>query len=52
VAVDHADLEPAIHHSIENIQQSVLDTHHRATSSNRETLHKEVLLALRSCSSG
>jgi Cdc6-like AAA superfamily ATPase len=39
------DLDPAITRSIESVQQSVLDTYHRATSSNRETLYKEVLLA-------
>lgn len=51
-AVDHDrtevmfdDLEAGIKRSIENIQQTVLDMYHRATSSNRETLYKEVLLA-------
>ena len=39
------DLDDAIERSIESIQQSVLDTYHRATSSNRETLYKQVLLA-------
>jgi Cdc6-like AAA superfamily ATPase len=43
--VNAADLESAIGRSIESIQQSVLDTYHRATTSNRETLYKEVLLA-------
>lgn len=45
VEVMRVDLDPAIHRSIESIQQSVLDTYHRATTSNRETLYKEVLLA-------
>ncbi len=40
-----SDVEPAITRSVESIQQAVLDTYHRATSSNRETLYKEVLLA-------
>lgn len=39
------DLDDAIERSIESVQQSVLDTYHRATSSNRETLYKQVLLA-------
>jgi Cdc6-like AAA superfamily ATPase len=39
------DLDPAIEKSIESIQQTVLDTYHRATSSNRKTIYKEVLLA-------
>lgn len=39
------DLDAAINRSIDSVQQSVLDTYHRATSSNRETLYKEVLLA-------
>ena len=43
--VEEADLDNAIERSIESVQQSVLDTYHRATSSNRATLYKEVLLA-------
>jgi Cdc6-like AAA superfamily ATPase len=43
--VRRADLDAAIGRSIESVQQSVLDTYHRATTSNRETLYKEVLLA-------
>lgn len=43
--VRYADLEPGITRSIEGIQQSVLDTYHRATTSNRDTLYKEVLLS-------
>src|SRR5712691_6063339 len=43
--VRREDLDGAIGRSIESVQQSVLDTYHRATSSNRETLYKEVLLA-------
>lgn len=43
--VRRTDLDRAIERSIESIQQSVLDTYHRATSSNRATLYKEVLLA-------
>lgn len=39
------DLDAAIRRSIESVQQSVLDTYHRATSSNRETLYKQVMLA-------
>lgn len=39
------DLDAAVRHSIESVQQSILDTYHRATSSNRETLYKQVLLA-------
>jgi Cdc6-like AAA superfamily ATPase len=39
------DLDAAINRSIASVQHSVLDTYHRATSSNRETLYKEVLLA-------
>lgn len=39
------DLNDAIGRSIESVQQSVLDTYHRATTSNRETLYKQVLLA-------
>jgi Cdc6-like AAA superfamily ATPase len=45
IEVRHSDLDAAINRSIESVQQSVLDTYHRATSSNRETLYKEVLLA-------
>ena len=43
--VQESDLDSAISRSIESVQQSVLDTYHRATSSNRETLYKQVLLA-------
>lgn len=43
--VRSTDLDAAINRSIESVQQSVLDTYHRATTSNRETLYKEVLLA-------
>jgi Cdc6-like AAA superfamily ATPase len=39
------DLDDAIERSIESVQQSVLDTYHPATTSNRETLYKQVLLA-------
>ena len=39
------DFSKAIESSIESVQQSVLDSYHRATSSNRETLYKQVLLA-------
>jgi Cdc6-like AAA superfamily ATPase len=39
------DLDDALKRSIENVQQSVLDAYHRATTSNRETLYKQVLLA-------
>lgn len=45
VDVRRGDLDAAIGRSIESVQQSVLDTYHRATTSNRETLYKEVLLA-------
>src|SRR5438270_3834188 len=52
VALDHNrthvradDLGEAVDQSIESVQQSVLDTYHRATTSNRETLYKQVLLA-------
>lgn len=40
-----SDLDDAINRSLESVQQSSLDTYHRATSSNRETLYKQVLLA-------
>jgi Cdc6-like AAA superfamily ATPase len=40
-----SDLDSAVEQSIESVQQSILDTYHRATSSNRETLYKHVLLA-------
>jgi len=43
--VQRSDLDAAIKRSIESVQQSVLDTYHRATSSNRQTIYKEVLLA-------
>ena len=43
--VQEEDLDAAINRSIESVQQSVLDTYHRATSSNRETLYKQVMLA-------
>lgn len=43
--VSDDDLDAAINRSIESVQQSVLDTYHRATTSNRETLYKQVLLA-------
>lgn len=39
------DLDSAVEQSIESVQQSILDAYHRATSSNRETLYKQVLLA-------
>ena len=39
------DLDDAIQRSIESVQRSVLDVYHKATSSNRETLYKQVLLA-------
>ena len=39
------DFVKAIERSIESVQQSVLDTYHRATTSNRETLYKQVMLA-------
>jgi Cdc6-like AAA superfamily ATPase len=45
VDVQDADLDEAIKRSIDNVQQSVLDIYHRATTSNRETLYKQVLLA-------
>jgi hypothetical protein len=45
VDIHREDLDAAIGRSIESVQQSVLDTYHRATSSNRETLYKQVLLA-------
>lgn len=45
IQVRRTDLDAAIDRSIESVQQSVLDTYHRATTSNRETLYKEVLLA-------
>jgi Cdc6-like AAA superfamily ATPase len=45
IDVQRGDLDAAIGRSIESVQQSVLDTYHRATTSNRETLYKEVLLA-------
>lgn len=41
----YQDIDSAITRSVESIQQAVLDTYHRATRSNRETLYKEVLLA-------
>lgn len=40
-----SDLDAAVGLSIESIQQTVLDTYHNATSSNRDTLYKQVLLA-------
>jgi Cdc6-like AAA superfamily ATPase len=40
-----SDLDSAVEQSIASLQQSILDTYHRATSSNRETLYKHVLLA-------
>ena len=43
--VRQGDLDGAIDRSIESVQQSVLDTYHRAVSSNRDTIYKEVLLA-------
>ncbi len=45
VEVRADDLDDAIERSIANVQQSVLDAYHRATTSNRETLYKQVLLA-------
>lgn len=43
--VKSEDLDQAISSSVESVQQSILDTYHRATTSNRETLYKQVLLA-------
>lgn len=45
IHVAREDLDAAIGRSIESVQQSVLDTYHRATGSNRETLYKQVMLA-------
>ncbi len=39
------DLDPAIRRSLEMVDESVLKAYHRATTSNRETLYKDVLLA-------
>jgi hypothetical protein len=39
------DLDPAIQRSLEMVDESVLQAYHRATTSNRETLYKDVLLA-------
>jgi hypothetical protein len=43
--VMRADLDPAIERSVEMVDESVLNAYHRATTSNRETLYKSVLLA-------
>jgi hypothetical protein len=40
-----ADLDPAIERSLEMVDESVLSAYHRATTSNRETLYRDVLLA-------
>lgn len=43
--VEVEDLKPAVSLALEDVSQTVRQTYHRATSSNRETIYKEVLLA-------
>ncbi|MFD6528963.1 AAA family ATPase [Streptomyces sp. NPDC060184] len=45
VKVRTLDVDPAISKAINNVSQTVRDKYHRATFSNRETLHRQVLLA-------
>lgn len=44
-SIDNSDLDSAIRVAVEKAYQSILNAYHRATSSSRETIYAQVLLA-------